>query len=115
MKHYDGQTERGQVMKTGETKKTEEAAAVQTPAPAKDTLATGQCNCGCGAPCGNLFCPGHDSRVYSLLRKYNAGEADVASLDHLPPGVKDRFIGSPHAQPVEKAKKAPAKEEVAVA
>ena len=114
MKHYDGMEARGQMAKKTEQTKVETQAAVQTPVKVKDELATGFCCCGCGAPTGNLFCPGHDSRVYSLLRKYNAGVADISTLDHLPAGVADRYIGNPHAQPIEKAEKAPAVDKMSV-
>ena len=102
MKHYDGMEERGQMTK-GKALVAKAATKVQaaekTPEKAKDPLQTGRCNCGCGAETKGLFRPGHDAKVYAMLRKVNAGLEDVSTLDGLPPGVADRYIDSPHAQP----------------
>lgn len=44
------------------------------------------CRCGCGRKTGNLFAQGHDAKVYSILRKVAAGEAEESAI---PEAVRD--------------------------
>jgi hypothetical protein len=60
-------------------------AATAKKAPAKKEEKTMEkkpnvCVCGCGRKVMKNFAPGHDARVYSILKKVGRGEADETAI-----------------------------------
>jgi hypothetical protein len=46
---------------------------------------THPCVCGCGAPTKRVFAPGHDAKVYAILRRVRDGKAKQSDV---PKGVR---------------------------